>query len=538
MRGEETSSNYSMPRTGSGKKAMRSCNMREHLDNVVIIDVDSDGIDNVIIIDVPESLQQKFKGSSVLREGKRFPIQGIISIDDDESDYGDHPEFNVENDRGVECDDNPGKNSPASESMKKSEDADAQDCQVVLEKRSAFKSSKCKTAYTKKSPSRNRYGLNSESESDSSESSSSDCEVMEGSSSDLRKQWEKASLKRKSHIYRKSQSVLEGQESPCSSHSDNHSNVRVENRTKQNQEEPVCSSSKNVNFQEESLSYSNASGDVFVGSAFNPGMECPFARSEQKIDKESSSWWWNSAWGKEAHKKADVKLRGETCMDNCSSLHDESQSVNGCDNRFQNERKDPLRPPPPCSIHKGGTEQCQCHDTRNSFQHGNQRTIGEHSCPSFQQKPNLNVDYERDSIYDKDASLCKSQFLGETCSVSLRKGVSREKGANFTPVPPSFNTCSNVAKHNSTDSKDKDKVDSGILSSIEGDAPFNNSSSDIPISDGKNSLYTLNPDVIHGMQRDIINEREKLKETDEYKRAEEEEWAARQRQLQIQVWYI
>lgn len=188
MRGEETSSNYSMPRTGSGKKAMRSCNMREHLDNVVIIDVDSDGIDNVIIIDVPESLQQKFKGSSVLREGKRFPIQGIISIDDDESDYGDHPEFNVENDRGVECDDNPGKNSPASESMKKSEDADAQDCQVVLEKRSAFKSSKCKTAYTKKSPSRNRYGLNSESESDSSESSSSDCEVMEGSSSDLRKQ--------------------------------------------------------------------------------------------------------------------------------------------------------------------------------------------------------------------------------------------------------------------------------------------------------------------------------------------------------------
>ncbi|KAF7809014.1 OmpH and DnaJ domain-containing protein [Senna tora] len=35
--------------------------------------------------------------------------------------------------------------------------------------------------------------------------------------------------------------------------------------------------------------------------------------------------------------------------------------------------------------------------------------------------------------------------------------------------------------------------------------------------------------------RDIINEREKLKETDEYKLAIEEEWASRQRQLQIQA---
>ncbi|XP_019433436.1 PREDICTED: uncharacterized protein LOC109340251 isoform X3 [Lupinus angustifolius] len=36
-------------------------------------------------------------------------------------------------------------------------------------------------------------------------------------------------------------------------------------------------------------------------------------------------------------------------------------------------------------------------------------------------------------------------------------------------------------------------------------------------------------------QIDIINEREKLKETDEYKRVIEEEWASRQRQLQIQA---
>ncbi|RDX74612.1 hypothetical protein CR513_45624, partial [Mucuna pruriens] len=36
-------------------------------------------------------------------------------------------------------------------------------------------------------------------------------------------------------------------------------------------------------------------------------------------------------------------------------------------------------------------------------------------------------------------------------------------------------------------------------------------------------------------EKDIINKREKLKETDEYKQAMEEEWASRQRQLQIQA---
>ncbi|XP_021646516.2 uncharacterized protein LOC110639750 isoform X2 [Hevea brasiliensis] len=531
MRGEEASSNYSMPSTGSGKKAMRSRKMRRHLDNVVIIDVDSDGFDNVIIIDVPESLQQKFKGSTVLREGKRFPIQGIISIDDDESDYVDHPEFNVENEGGLNGDESPSKNSPASDSMKKSEDADAKDCRVVLEKRSAFKLSKCKTTYTKKSPSRNRYGLNSESESDSSESSSSDCEVMEGSSSDLREQWEKASLKRKSHIYHKGESGLEGQDSPCSSHSDIHLNVRVENRTKQNLEDPVCFSSKNVNFQEENLSNCNATGDGFVGGAFNPWMGCPFARSGQKVDKESFSWQWKPASGKDTHIKDDVTLR-ETCMEDCNSFRDESQNMNGYDSRFQNERKGPLGPPP-WSIHKGGCE--QCHDTRNCFQHGKQRTKGEHSFPSFQQKLNLNSDYERASVHDEDASLCKGQCLGEMCSVNHRKDLSMEKGGNFTPATPSFDTCPIVAQCNSVGSKEKDKLVSGTLSSIDGDNPFTNSSSDILISDGKNPLYALNRDVIPAVQRDIINDREKLKETDEYKRAEEQEWVARQRQLQIQA---
>lgn len=49
-------------------------------------------------------------------------------------------------------------------------------------------------------------------------------------------------------------------------------------------------------------------------------------------------------------------------------------------------------------------------------------------------------------------------------------------------------------------------------------------------SSAENSLLT--PLIV----KDLICERERLKETDEYRRAMEEEWTTRQQQLQIQVW--
>lgn len=244
MREEGVSRDYSQPRTCSGKKTIKSCKIQGNLDNVVLIDVDSDGLDNVIIIDVPESFQQKLRGSSVLREGQRFPC--IISIDDDENDNVDHPEINEEGDVDLDSDGSSSKSSPASDYMQKSVDPDADDCQVIWEKGPAFILSNSKKTCPKKAPARNFYGLNSESESDSSETSTSDCEVMEGSFGELREQWEKASLKRKSNV-RKCHSGLEDQVCPCSSLSDVNPNVKVEN--KQNFKASVCSGSKNINFE-------------------------------------------------------------------------------------------------------------------------------------------------------------------------------------------------------------------------------------------------------------------------------------------------
>lgn len=61
------------------------------------------------------------------------------------------------------------------------------------------------------------------------------------------------------------------------------------------------------------------------------------------------------------------------------------------------------------------------------------------------------------------------------------------------------------------------------------------SMSNYQLDAGADARRTQGVSLTSAFADDIINEREKLKETDEYKRAMEEEWASRQRQLQIQV---
>ncbi|KDP41354.1 hypothetical protein JCGZ_15761 [Jatropha curcas] len=524
MRGEGASRNYSMPRGHSGKKGMRSCQIGGNFDNVVIIDVDS-GFDNVIIIDIPESLQQKSRGSSVLKEGKTFPIQGIISIDDDdERDFVEHPELNLKNGVGSDNSETPSKNKPATDCMKKSEDVDADDCQVVLEKRPAFKLSKCKKTYTKKSPPRNRYGLNSDSESDSSESSSSDFEVMEGSSCDLRDQWEKASLNRKSNNYDKGHSGPEDQASPSSSTNDTHTNVGVENRTKQNPEPPV-SHSENVNFQDVVSSKFRATKDGFSDGGFNPWMEYSFAKSRQNINKENFSCWWKSESRENTgfRRKAGIHSGGETYVEDRDVCYDECQSGNGYGIRIQNERKGPPGPPP-WSIYKG--ENNQCPDT-SCFQHSEQKMAGERSFPSSQVKHNVESNCKSATIPDVDASFYWSQ--GEIHSDDHTRVVSMEKDSKLTCEASSFEQSKSIAY------KEKDKLVSGTLLPVQETNPLTTSTSNIPSYNGKDPSYAPSDDAIAPIQGDIINEREKLKETEAYKRAIEEEWAARQRELQIQA---
>ncbi|XP_065860622.1 uncharacterized protein [Euphorbia lathyris] len=468
--------------------------MRGDPDNVIIVD-DDDYDDIVICIDDLDTSQQ---------EGKC-----VICIDDDDESHNvNHSELSAEDDGAFGSYDNP-RTTPASNCMPQSEDAGADNCGVGQEKRHAFNLSKCKNTYTNKSPPRNRYGLNSQSESDF-ESSSSDCEVIEGSSSELREQWKKVRLKKKSNSYDKGSDLLD-QVSPCSSQTDTQPSVEVGNGTKQYSEDPVCSRGKttqpsvevgngtkqysedpvcsrgkNLHFQEASASYFPATEDDFVGCSFDPWIDGVSTKADNF-----------SHWSEPQSRKNDVGISEQTCIIDCDFPCNECQGVNRCAARFQNGRSDSCGHSP-LSIHRSNKKVI---GTRSCFQHRKQRTVGEHSFESTVVKSNLDST-KRPCVQDLDEedSLCEDHF----------PGAPMEKDLKFSEATSSRNMCSDEEGHD----------------------PLNKSMSNR--HEGKNT-DALSGDVISTVQIDIINEKEKLKETDEYKRVEEEEWAARQLQLNIQA---
>ncbi|WCJ22066.1 Chaperone DnaJ-domain superfamily protein [Euphorbia peplus] len=426
MLGAGTSRSNSFPNT-SGK----DCRMRRNRYNVIIdvdIDVDADD-DSVIFIDEPDTLQEEAKGSQ---------MQSIINIDDDDDE---------------------------------SQYSGADDCGVAQGKRPAFKLSKCKNMYTNKSPRTNRYGF---------WESDSDCEVIEGSSSDLREQWKNVRLNKKSNSYDKA-SGLQDQVSPCSSQTDG---------TKHSEEDPFFSRGKNVQFQEASSSYFPATEDSSSFEFDSPWLAGLFPQVDN-FSQQSNTM----------SKKNDVSMNEQACPGDCDFPSNECEHIPGFHDDFGSFVHSPR------SIHRSNKKVI---GTRNCFQHSKQTTVGEH----FFEKSNLNST-KRPCVqdYDKEeAFLCKDQFSGS-------KPTSMEKDLKFSETTASRNICSNETQNEFLGSEAQDPLNKSISISHE----------------GKSSLNAPCGDVISTVQNDIINEREKLKETDEYKRAVEEEWAARQQQLKIQA---
>ncbi|CAK7326414.1 unnamed protein product [Dovyalis caffra] len=570
--GKGMSRDYSLRRTRSGKKPIRSGKGQGSLDNIVVIDVDSDEFENVIIIDVPESLQQKLRGSSVVREGRRFPC--IISIDDDDEDEEDEcdtvddHEINAENDGNLDSDGTSSQSSPPSGCVEKSVHSrrDADGCRVAEENRPAFKLRKCNRTYAEKAPSRNRYGLDSDSETDSSEDRTSDCEVMEDSLGEVREQWEKASLKRKSKLCE----GLDDQASPCSSHSDVHPNVEVENRTKQNSEPAVCSTSKNVNFDKVNSSASTAAQyGVLGGFSSNAKMGKPFAKCNQKGESFSGSQKSRADENIHFHWMSGDLFGGGTFVDD-GNIYNKFRTVNGLGTRF---------PPGPSSWSNQDKDDKQYHNRRTCFQDMQQNTTTEHAFPDTQRGPNLRPDDGKASVLNEDDSLPDDYFFGEIHNANNSQVDSKEEYKEFTQVPSSCKTYSNepqcrekfvpcaqssedkvvenvVAPWTTQEVSDErsghKKMDGGAprekssqghdtlskpgtSNSAEGKEAFSDFASSSQLHYERNQLCASHGDLLPSSERDIINDREKLKETDEYKQAIEEEWAARQRQLQIQA---
>lgn len=395
------------PQTCSGKKAPRTSQVKGNFKKGIPIDIDSDEVDDVVILDLHEFLEQTLHGSSVPSRDRVRTPQSVISIDDDddESDDADHPENIAEGAGESDSDASSSKRFTAAPSrMQNFVHIDVEDSHVY-EKDFVSNIQKSRQTCSAKATGRNCYGLD-RSESESSESDCSDCELLE-----VREQWEKASIKRKRHVFNDQSKQYSG--SPAYSGPSDGQNVK----------------DSQVN-----------------GIYSNLGTENPFKDSDKKVDQESSK-----------------SCRPES-MEEMQSLHQSSDTAHGESSKSKTKF--------PCSRY-----------TYYNFCNFCSGATG--------------------------ASMSKNELGGMDSKVTR---MSQEE-------------CERQVDNKGSASRIEDD-DLCEMRNLDGDGHVN--------CDGP-ALHAQDGNFTASNQRDIINEREKLKETDEYKRVMEEEWASRQRQLQIQV---
>ncbi|OMO93606.1 hypothetical protein CCACVL1_06437 [Corchorus capsularis] len=496
MRGKGMMRGLSQPSSSFRKKTLRSCSTKGKYQDVVFIDVDGDPCENVIIIDAPESVENDLQGSSGSKGGQSFPSPGVISIDDDETDDVDDPEICGKCGGDVDSDASSSKNFAAPDFVPKPANLDDDECQVIREKRPTFKLSKCKKTYSGKTSCGKRFGLSPESEDTSSESDCSDCE-LEGSFGKLREQWEKAFQKKNNA--RNGQSDLEDQTSASGSHGDTPPTVE-ENRTEQCVETPESCGLSDSNTQKQNSSAFKTSADKHSGgSHVNHEMRSPFVASDEKINHEnfSQSKYGPTVEAQYSHVQTDDMMK------------DPPPSVDG----GQEFHWAPLNSDPYTSdLHHGktgsnGKEKLQSEEPSMPIpKFSEERQVEDHMTPS-----NIRVGTSFHKFaYDKAP-------LGNVPLVSNNSNFDRENVVSGSGDGSQY--AETQIKHSC--SKVRQSCTAPVTASKEGDE--------------RDTLHAQGFDATAPGEKEVIVDREKLKETDEYKRAAQEEEASRQHVLQLQA---
>lgn len=569
MAGEGLLGSHSRARTWSRNRTVKNSKMKENLDDVVVIDVDEDGCDNVIIIDVPEPKSRR-------RGCERVQVHGVISIDDDDDEDGvDHPGMGVDGGGDLESDTASSKGGHASGRIPEPMDLDDDDeCQVVREESSSFRFSKCTQTNSEKNSCSNRYGLDIDFGADSSDSDWSDCEVVEGSFGKVHREWEKAYLKKKFNIMKRKYGT-EDQATSSSTVNGSHPDVDVGKRTEQHTEAASCSNMSNANHGKKSFSAFIPTNGVSTDS-LDPGMKDPYEEPDIKKKMHTSQAEADFRSQGETHQQ-DPPLRNSKCPSyklrndvGCSSCCEEKGSEGSSfwshqfqgDKRCHNEREDQSDP---------------VENFINRQHYGSRKARFEDEESNFCKNQNLgdtNVNNERVHV-EKDeepaTASCSTStgkpgpgFMEEEESVSTEPVVS-DCQHDSTPVEctsgvvfeesflcrPHWSSMTEIHKEK-VDGRPEEKSEAvgaslsnnecakiqseqGSLCSVKVEKQIMNSTSSGQLDSRQDKLDTQTVTATPVSQVDIINEREKLKQTVEYKQAMEEEWASRKRQLQIQV---
>lgn len=185
-------------------------------------------------------------------------------------------------------------------------------------------------------------------------------------------------------------------------------------------------------------------------------------------------------------------------------------------------------------------------DTGDRHINGTSCTVGtESSHGSILNNKNDNISAVHSSYASIDETRASNDGIvsQQSCDRWQNSGLSAEAKSGFNHEDSLFCNPQSLGKSRfSNCSQEEVLADSGLI--FVHDTPFNHLQDKqhrcCLVENGKPSdvgdaLPAVDNGITHSDDRDIINKREKLKETDEYKQTIEEEWASRKRQLQIQV---
>ncbi|XP_077211247.1 uncharacterized protein LOC143846638 [Tasmannia lanceolata] len=500
----------SQPSTPAGRKNLERFKDKGKFDNVVVIDVDKGKSHDVVIIDVPESSRQRYRSSRASRTNKRCPFRGIIIIDDEDIGNNDGPRSGEYGD--LDSDATPSKKfCPTSGQSHVSHESDGENYQIFNQKRKfPIKLSKCMQKYPGKRPFGNSFG--------SSESDSSDCELMEGSSGKIREHWEKAALRKK---------LLD----------DIHSNrFGVEDRA----------SASGLNTGPRNSSEETPPKIFDIGNNAGATHWCTYEQSVQSSSSNAGS-----------EKDSFSPCKG------CNPVADSDLTVdqNGHERAgFVDKEEQVVEKPSFCKIHS--YDEVQFKQNCAGFRDREKIVPVEPSLCNTQSRNDLDVDHNGPGFLDKEESYCgkpssSNGHSWDEAQVSHERAYWAKEGP--FPVEPSLCNaqlqnggqvnCESTNCHDekitvsiepySCNSKSHDETqgNSGKVT-LEGreELGIGESSSCGPQpqdeTPGKSAGTTSG---LPGIQNDLIGEREKHKKTDEFRRASEEEWASRQKQLQIQA---
>ncbi|KAJ8643765.1 hypothetical protein MRB53_005513 [Persea americana] len=588
----------SQPRMQSGKRTLLRHKDKGKFDNVVVIDVDQCESSNVVTIDAQECSQWRQMGFGASKENKERPPRVIISIDDEECDGNDdHRNGDEGGDLDSDATSSKRVHPTLVQSHLSPKEADGADCEIFEETNFASKLSKrMRMCPGNGRPSLNHFGLYDESESSSSESDSSDCELMEDSSGKIREQWEKAAFKK---TVRNSRFSFDDQVSAFGSSSDprdlsqvtTQENVDKEDSAQANVDKedsaggtncfsvehyenaPICSNSSKGSNERDNLSTCN--------TTYKPGGKGPFADLDHMADHIS-------------HEKAGFKGKDDEVLEEPSMGKTQLQNNGDFDQVGVSSRNKDKPMSGEDSFHDTRLQDGTCvHHSRTGsqdkepvsnkmpdevgvsfgragFQDKEESVSEKPSCCNTQSQHEAQVNHDRASFRDKmesypeDATLDNAHPEGGTWA-SNERTVFEDKEELVSVVSPRSKThlqhraqidhdhakmmVSGEAHLGSGQPWDETQLiddTTGLQSEakviLQEPCLFSTEQQEEGETPGISSMDSRNTDGVayeesstDGVPNNLIGEREKLKETDEFKRALEEELASRKLQLQIQA---